>query len=318
MDATVAPVSTWAPWATSSSLHQDGQLGVERGQHLGGGLDDGDVDALAHQVLGHLQADEAGPDDDGRLGGDADVGGQAGGVLDGAQRAGALIARDGRPHRGGAHAQHQLVVGQDLLLARQRRAGRDRVRRPVDGDDLVVDPHVEAEPGKELLGRLQGEVVLFFDQPADEIGQAAVGERDVAGPLEHGDLGVGVKAAQAGCRRHAPGDTADDDDPSAPARYRVARKSHRAPTSRRSLVGPGLTPYCSAGPEASRIGTVRREGHVRAPARREHRTLPKSGRPHCGQLTAEHIPPRVPPERTGPATSRPVGHWRFTATPMVK
>ena len=69
------------------------------------------------------------------------------------------------------------------------------MRRPVYGDHLVIDPDVEAEPGKELLGRLQGEVVLFFDQTPDEIRQAAIGERDVTGPLDDGDLRVGVKAS---------------------------------------------------------------------------------------------------------------------------
>ncbi len=137
-------------------LDQDGHLGVEGWEHLRGSLHDGDVDALAHQVLGHLQADEASPDNHGRFGCDADVAGQAGGVLHGAQCAGAVIAGDGRAHGSGAHAQHELVVGNDVLVPAKHRACRDRTRRPVDGGDLVVDPDVEAEPGKELLGRLQG------------------------------------------------------------------------------------------------------------------------------------------------------------------
>ena len=75
-----------------------------------------------------------------------------------------------------------------------------------------LHPHVEAEPVEELLGGLQGEVVLFLDEPTDEIGQAAVGERDVTGPLEDDDLRSGIKPAQTGSGGHAPGHAADDDD----------------------------------------------------------------------------------------------------------
>jgi hypothetical protein len=50
----------------------------------------------AHQVLGHLQADEARPDDHGRLGRHTNVGGQAGRVLDdGDLRVGVKAAQAG-------------------------------------------------------------------------------------------------------------------------------------------------------------------------------------------------------------------------------
>jgi hypothetical protein len=42
--------------------HQDGHLEIKGGQHLASGLDDGHREALAHQVLGHLQPDEPGAD----------------------------------------------------------------------------------------------------------------------------------------------------------------------------------------------------------------------------------------------------------------
>ena len=247
MDATAAPVSTWAPWATSSSWTRMASSGSRGGSTWGVGLHDGDVDALAHQVLGHLQADEAGPDDHGGLGRHADVRGQAGRVFDGAQGAGAVITGDGRAHRGGAHAQHQLVVGHDLSSPLERGAGRDRVRRPVDGDHLVVDPDVEAEPGKELLGRLQGEVVLFFDQPADEIGQAAVGERDVAGALDDGDLARRRQGGAGGWRSTCPRPHRRRSRPVWGGRYWGAPKSPSWPGI---TVLIGRTGHCSPSPEA--------------------------------------------------------------------
>ena len=82
--ATVALSLTSTPWAIELVLHQDGQLGVQRRQHLRRGLDHRHVDALSNQVLRHLQADETRPDDDGARRRRLQVLGQAGGVLDGA------------------------------------------------------------------------------------------------------------------------------------------------------------------------------------------------------------------------------------------
>ena len=63
------------------------------------------------KVLGHLQPDEPGTDHDRRLRRGTDVGGQAGGVLDGPKGASTVITGDRRPHRSGAHAEYELVVG---------------------------------------------------------------------------------------------------------------------------------------------------------------------------------------------------------------
>ena len=48
--------------------------------------------------------------------------------------------------------------------------------RTVDGDDLVMHPDIESEPIEELLRGLQRQVLLLFDEAADEVRQTAVGE----------------------------------------------------------------------------------------------------------------------------------------------
>ena len=55
-------------------LDEDGELGIERRQHLRRRLDDRDVDALPDEVLGHLESDEPGADHDRSRGRDVDVG----------------------------------------------------------------------------------------------------------------------------------------------------------------------------------------------------------------------------------------------------
>ena len=73
-------------------------------------------------------------------------------------------------------------------------------------------PDVEAEPLEQRAGRLEGEVLLLLDHPAYVIRQPAVGERDVPGPLQHHDAGLGVETAQARGGGHPAGDSADDDN----------------------------------------------------------------------------------------------------------
>ncbi len=192
--------------------HENRKLRIERWEDLRGGLDDRDVYSLCDEVLGHLEADEPSPDHDGRRRCDVDVGGEPCRVLNGPKRAGPVVSGDGRAYRSGAHAEHELVVGDGLFLAGERRPRRDGVSRTVDGDDLVMDPDIEPEPVEELLGGLERQVLLLFDEPADEVRQAAVGERDVTGAFEHDDVGASVKTAKTSGRRHSSRDAPDDHD----------------------------------------------------------------------------------------------------------
>ena len=83
---------------------------------------------------------------------------------------------------------------------------------PVDADDLVPHPDVEAEPGAQGLRGLQQQRGALLDDAAHVVGQAAVGEGHVAAALVHRDLGVLQQAAQTGGRGHSAGDAAHDDD----------------------------------------------------------------------------------------------------------
>ena len=84
------------------------------------------------------------------------------------------------------------------------------MRDAVDSDDLLVDSHIETETVKQLLGSLECEILLLFDQPPDEIRQAAVRERNVARPFENGDVSVSVEATKASRCRHTSRDATDD------------------------------------------------------------------------------------------------------------
>ena len=67
--------------------------------------------------------------------------------------------------------------------------------KPVDRNHLVIDPDIKPESVEKLFRGLKGEVVLLFDQASDEVGQSAIGERDMARALDHGDRNVGIKPA---------------------------------------------------------------------------------------------------------------------------
>ena len=244
---------------------EDRELRVDRRQHLRRRFDHRHVDALADEVLGHLEPDEAGADHDRGRGLHVDVDGDARGVLDGAQRAHAVVTRKRRPHGRRARAQHELVVFDDGLRAGARRTGGDGVRVTVDRDDFLVHAGVEPEPVEELLGRLEREVVLVLDQPADEVGEPAVREGHVARALEDRDLRVVVEPPQPRRRRHPARDAADDHHPQAVLRH----GRHRRACGER---GPGRAPVIVQPWPTRSAGTTspprrrRRSSSVRRPS----------------------------------------------------
>ena len=139
-----------------------------------GRLHDRDVDALADEILGHLKPDEPRPDHDRGCRRDVDVGGEASGIFDSAQRADPVVSGNRRAYRSRPHALHQLVVADSTVLARQHRTSPNRVRRPIDRDHFFIDPDIEAEPIKELLRGLERQILFLLDEPADKVWEAAV------------------------------------------------------------------------------------------------------------------------------------------------
>ena len=233
-------------------LHQHGELGVERGEHLGGGLDHGHGDAGVAKVLRRLQADEPGPDDHG-------------GARGGRRRRRPGVGRPRRfaatgPARSrGWAAGPETAPGLSTSLSKSRADSvpsdggphGEPVAAGVDGHDLAVDPDVEAEPLVELRGGLEEQVVLVLDDPADEVGKSAVGVGDVARAFEHHDLGGLVEPAQAGGGRHAAGHPTHDHHPAR------ARAGHRA-----GRIGPGIGRGGGHGTHPDRVGTSGLGEHV--------------------------------------------------------
>jgi hypothetical protein len=75
----------------------------------------------------------------------------------------------------------------------------------MDGGDLVPDPHVHPEAGEEALRRLERQVLGVLDDPADVVGQAAVGVGDIAGAFEDHDLRLFVQPADTSRSRGPSG-----------------------------------------------------------------------------------------------------------------
>jgi hypothetical protein len=82
----------------------------------------------------------------------------------------------------------------------------------IDANDLMAGAHVEIEPRAQRLRSLQQKVVTSFDDPADEVRQAAIRERHVVALLEHDDLGRLIQPTEPRRSGHAARDTSDDDD----------------------------------------------------------------------------------------------------------
>lgn len=178
-----------------------GHVGVEGAHEVARPLHDGHVQPQLAQVLGHFQTDEPAAAHHGRARAfRIDEVLHREGVLDGAQGEKPVEPRAGKLRLGGSRAgrEDELVVGLLEHLAGIQVAHGHHMALCVDGLHLVAGAHIHVEAGAEAFGGLQGEGALVGDGAADVIGQAAVGVRDVAGPLEDDDLGLFVQAPQPG------------------------------------------------------------------------------------------------------------------------
>ncbi len=207
-------------------------LRVHRAHELRAALDEGDVEAEMGQVLGHLEADEAAPDDhrtpgrDDRL--EPRVGVEPRGIRNVAlepladrvdvrhrphrEHAGQVDAGHGWPDRRRPGGQDELVVRLDGDRAGPRVTQLDGPCRGVDRDRLALGPDFDVQLSPEQRRVRQHELRFALDHPAHEVRQAAVRVRDVRAALDHDDLGLLVKATQPRCTGGATGDPTNDDD----------------------------------------------------------------------------------------------------------
>lgn len=58
----------------------------------------------------------------------------------------------------------------------------------MNGDDLVMDVHINIKTAFEALGGLQSKQIAIFNNTADVIRQSAVGIRYISRPLKHNNL----------------------------------------------------------------------------------------------------------------------------------
>jgi len=263
-------------------LDKRGHVRVERGHHLRELLDERDRDPASHELLGHLQSDEAGTDDDGaahrppvqpspdRLG-----------VPDGAHREDAvrLDARQRRHDGAGAGGEHEHVPVVGGLLPRVE------VHHPqlaaLDRAHLVAGAHLDA-PLREPLRTAGVEDGGVVHLAADEVRDAAARVGDVAVTFVDDHLRLGVVAVRLGTHGGPGGDGADDDDaPGAAARAGSA--AHVPPIRRspeRQSTGRAACACCRAcwASRARGRGTPPRRCRASGASRRRRRAAPPGRR----------------------------------------
>jgi hypothetical protein len=191
-------------------------LGVERRHHLRQLLQHRHREPAVGQVLRHLQPDEPAANHECTLrptlrdpAPDADaVGDRAHG-----EDARKVDARHGRADRRSPGRKYERVVALLALDAGVQVRDGDRAARAVDRGHLVARLHGDVEPVPEEIAGGDQQVPLLGDDVADEVWQAAVGERDVGAAIEHHDLRRLIQAPQPRRARRPARHPADDEHP---------------------------------------------------------------------------------------------------------
>ena len=186
---------------------------VQRRHHLVPSLQQRGLYARMNQVFRHLQADKAAADDHRVLWfGPLDLFPDGKGVLHRAQgkNAGAVDARQGRPQSLCARRQNQLIVSLLILASIQKASHPHRLSLPVNGQRLVVQPHIDVKPIPKALLGLKGQRLFLLNHSPDIVRQSAVGVRHIAAPLQNHNLRRLVQAAQSGRRGGPSGHSADN------------------------------------------------------------------------------------------------------------
>jgi hypothetical protein len=211
---------------------QPAQLDVDGGHDRRGLLDHGNLQAAGGEGLGHLQADVATPDDDGRAG----AGGQrlveGEGVGHGMQHVhpGQVQAVDRGADRDGAGPDDELVIAQ-LALAVLAGDG-DLLSGGVDRAGGVIQQELEAGLFQ-VGGGAVGQIPPVTDVAGQVVGQPADGEVGEGVGHDHGGLGRGVEFAGPQGGRDA-GVAAPDHQQPHPDLLRSAPLLGQAPAGTRS------------------------------------------------------------------------------------
>ncbi len=205
---------------------------VQGWQDVRGELDDSGTEALVCQCLSGLDADESGSQDDGPRESGADPCPQCPRITDIAQgvHPRGVDSRDRWDEGPRPRGEHQGVVPEVFLPGGCPH--RHLARLDVEIGDLVARAHIEGERLPEAFGGLYEETALLRDLPADEVGQATVGEGDVLPTFKDDDLGRLVQASRTCRATHAPRNTADEDDAPASGLFfpdRPCARVHCAP-----------------------------------------------------------------------------------------
>ena len=194
-------------------MNKGGHLVVQGGHDLVHHLHDGHRDSPVMEVLGHLQADEAGSDDEGATGTVLfDGPGDSIGIRDVPEGKDQRVvdSRQGRTDRFGTRREEKLGVLLPIGSARGELPDLHALFFAVDGDHLGAGPHIHTEAAAEALRGLKEELLPLLDGASQVVGKATVGIGDRLPPFEEKDLPLFVHPSQTGGRRGASRDSAYD------------------------------------------------------------------------------------------------------------
>ena len=192
-----------------------GHLSVKDvGHQLVGHVHHSDVQALGHEVLGDLQADEAAAHHHGVAAVVVvHVSTQTDGVVGGTHGIHTLpVHALHGGHKGlSAHGHHQLVIADGVGLTAGHVAHGHGLGVGVHGGGLHTGDHVHAGQALVLCGGVDDQLVPGLNAAAHIVGQAAPGIGNVLALGVDGDVGVPVLTLELGGGLGACGNAADDD-----------------------------------------------------------------------------------------------------------
>ena len=174
-----------------------GHVFIKARHDLVGHVDDGDREALLHQVFRNLQADKAAAGNNRALGsGLLQIFPKLDGVLRGAhgEDARQRNARQRRHNGGSAAGDDAFVIVVVFLHAGAQIVGSQLLFLRVQGGDLPLHQHLSAGEGGEFRRCIDDQILLFRNQPADIVRQSATRVGDVLSLGQNGDVRSRIEA----------------------------------------------------------------------------------------------------------------------------